>query len=216
LSCEDNDLHFADTLANCPFSYNDFWRLHPEYWLGEECKEGWNKENAPLMTRLVEQVRQKTDSLSQVRGKKILLAVRVPLTVENGISSLYGVSQHSQLPLAVSASSFSHADMVVGDDFSDGYPEEAFLFVKTDNIATFKAVMNDVALEKVEDDQYLTAYDRFEDENNKQQVYAFRIPPETVLKGNNQLKFLSESGIFIVLRIEMALKYGDTDTHGYF
>ncbi len=398
-----NDLHFADTLANCPVSYSDFWRSHPEYWLGEECKEGWKseggldfsheevrehklamiteqlekypmidgyeldflrfpvffktgtgKENAPLMTRLVEQVRQKTDSLSQVRGKKILLAARVPLTIENclykgldikgwvndglidfitittflpsetalpiaqfrkelnntnipiygsvydvaypewspishgmyrgiaaqvyeeggqglslfnfffkkyieegdslgkpkegslvcrlitpdllrelgspetlknknkiytvsdGISSLYGVTQHSQLPLAVSASSFSHADMVVGDDFSDGYPEEALLFVRTDNTATFKAVMNDVTLEKVEGDQYLTAYDRLEDENNKQQVYAFRIPPEVLLKGNNQLKFLSESGISIVLRIEMALKYGDTDTHGYF
>jgi len=398
-----NDLHFADTLANCPRSYSNFWRSHPEYWLGEKCKEGWNskggldfshqevrehklamiteqlekypmidgyeldflrfpvffktgtgKENAPLMTQLVEQVRKKTDSLSHMRGKKILLAVRVPLTVENclykgldikdwvndglidfitittflpsetalpiaqfrkelnnadipiygsvydvaypewspishgmyrgiaaqvyeeggqgvslfnfffkkyleegdsldkpkegslvcslitpdllrelgspetlknrnkiytvsdGISSLYGVLQHSQLPLAVSASSFSHADIVIGDDFPDGYPEEAFLFVKTDGEALFKAFIHDVALERVEGDQYPAAYGRQDVKENKQRFYAYRVPPDILSRGKNPLKFLSESGIFVILRAEIALKYGDTDTHGYF
>ena len=38
-----NDLHF-NSLSASPLSYSDFWKDHPEYWVGE--KVGWNTEGA--------------------------------------------------------------------------------------------------------------------------------------------------------------------------
>ncbi len=48
-------------------------------------KSGEGRGKAPLMTDLVRQVKQSIDSLSHLRGRKILLAVRLPVTVEGSL-----------------------------------------------------------------------------------------------------------------------------------
>ena len=48
-------------------------------------KSGEGKEKAPLITDMVREVKRTIDSLSEVRGHKILLAVRVPVTVEGAL-----------------------------------------------------------------------------------------------------------------------------------
>ena len=40
-----NDLHFADTLGNCPVWYSDFWMNHPQYWTNDP-SQGWNSAGA--------------------------------------------------------------------------------------------------------------------------------------------------------------------------
>lgn len=46
--------------------------------------------------------------------------------------------------------------------------------------------------------------------------YAFILPIESVKQGYNTIVFTGERSSFRVKRIEVALKYGDVKTHGYF
>ena len=56
-------------------------------------KSGEGKEKAPLITDMVREVKRTIDSLSEVRGHKILLAVRVPVTVEGALGKGLDVKQ---------------------------------------------------------------------------------------------------------------------------
>lgn len=142
-----NDLHFADTLANCRLQYPDFWYNHPEYWTGDPTqgmnsanaldfshpevrehklnliyeqldkydmidgydldfmrfivlfKTGEGEKNAPLITDFVKSIKHRIDSLSEVRGKNILLSVRVPQTIEGAMSKGLDVKEWAKLGL---------------------------------------------------------------------------------------------------------------------
>ena len=49
------------------------------------------------------------------------------------------------------------------------------------------------------------------------QVYAFVLPNGALRQGDNTISFVSQQPlIFVVRRLEAALKYGDVTTHGYF
>lgn len=397
-----NDLHFADTVDNCPIHYSDFWMEHPEYWLGDST-QGWHSagalnfaipevrqrkldiiteqlekyemidgfdmdfmrfpvyfktgegpQNAHLITQLVRDVRAKVDSVSNVRGKKILLSVRVPFTMEgctmkgldvrqwvkeglvdfvsigahwkgetampvakfreelgdknipiyasiddgsytprdfhshgafrgmashilsqgadglylfnyyfghlmtdldgemkiedggqvcrvmepsllkelgsletlkgrnkiycesDGVTDTYGILQVGSLPLAVSDSRRSSANIYIGDKVSETVPQEAILFIRTDRPAKFKLEVNGVEVTDMRPD-YPKLYDRYRGVLGDDQVYAFVLPEGALRQGSNQVSFVSQHPmIFVVRRLEAALKYGDVKTHGYF
>ena len=48
-------------------------------------KSGTGPQNAPLMTQLVKDIRQKVDEISAKQGRKILLSARVAPTVEQNM-----------------------------------------------------------------------------------------------------------------------------------
>ena len=51
----------------------------------------------------------------------------------------------------------------------------------------------------------------------EEKEYAFILPDEVLKQGYNRIGFQSEDdGAFTVKRVEIALKYGDVETHGYF
>ena len=56
-------------------------------------KTGEGREKAPLITEMVREIKHTIDSLSAVRGHKILLAVRVPVTVEGALDKGLDVKQ---------------------------------------------------------------------------------------------------------------------------
>ncbi|MGO3241363.1 MAG: hypothetical protein ACTIKD_12935 [Sphingobacteriaceae bacterium] len=62
-------------------------------------KTGEGPEKAPLMTSFVQEVRDMVDSVSAVRGKKILLSARVPLTVEGCLEKGLDVREWHRLGL---------------------------------------------------------------------------------------------------------------------
>ena len=64
---------------------------------------------------------------------------------------------------------------------------------------------------------YPKLYDRCRGLIDNDQVYAFVLPAGTLRQGDNQISFLSQQPLmFVVRRLEAALKYGDVETHGYF
>lgn len=71
----------------------DFMRF-PVYF-----RTGEGPQNAHLITQLVKDVRAKVDSVSKARGKDILLAVRVPLTVEGAMQKGLDVKEWARLGL---------------------------------------------------------------------------------------------------------------------
>ena len=51
----------------------------------------------------------------------------------------------------------------------------------------------------------------------EEKEYAFILPDEVLKQGYNRIGFQSEDNdTFTVKRVEIALKYGDVETHGYF
>lgn len=62
-------------------------------------KSGTGKENAPLMTQLVKDIRKKVDEVSEKRGKKILLTARVAPTVKQNLDKGIDVREWLRLGL---------------------------------------------------------------------------------------------------------------------
>ena len=46
--------------------------------------------------------------------------------------------------------------------------------------------------------------------------YAFVLPVESIQQGYNTVAFHAADSSLLVKRVEIALKYGDVKTHGYF
>jgi len=76
--------------------------------------------------------------------------------------------------------------------------------------------VNGKAVEK-EMPAYTHLYDRERGLEKEEKEYAFILPDEVLKQGYNRIGFQSEDdGAFTVKRVEIALKYGDVETHGYF
>ncbi len=64
---------------------------------------------------------------------------------------------------------------------------------------------------------YVHLYDKERGLEGKEKDYAFILPEKVLKQGYNRIGFQSEKDkIFTVKRVEIALKYGDVKTHGYF
>ena len=64
---------------------------------------------------------------------------------------------------------------------------------------------------------YTRLYDRERGLEGEEKEYAFILPGKVLKQGYNRIAFRSEDdNTFIVKRVEIALKYGDVKTHGYF
>jgi hypothetical protein len=103
----------------------------------------------------------------------------------------------------------------VADDLQTDPPAESVLFIRTDHPEAFAVRVNqtDITQQKPE---YVNLLDRGNNLENAETVYAFLIPVSALKQGNNQVAITSQAGEFMTKRIEIALKYGDAKTHGYF
>lgn len=64
---------------------------------------------------------------------------------------------------------------------------------------------------------YTYLYDRERGLEKGEKEYAFILPDKILKQGYNRICFQSEEEkTFTVKRVEIALKYGDVETHGYF
>jgi hypothetical protein len=128
----------------------------------------------------------------------------------------YQIWNNSPLPIEVSKDNNATFDMFVGDDVEELYPEEAILFVRTSNPANMNVKVNGVAVEMFKP-EYTKLYDKERGLSGNQNVYALVLPQNVLKKGYNTIEAVQNGGDdFSVLRVELALKYGDVETHGYF
>lgn len=127
----------------------------------------------------------------------------------------YHIKPDSPLPFQVSSPE-NEIHVYIGDDVETDQPEEALLFIRTNRPAQYELIYNGTKLEAA-DAEYPALYDRERGLENEQTVDAFSIPVQLLKQGNNRIEFISgPTDPPLILRSEIALKYGAVETHGYF
>lgn len=128
----------------------------------------------------------------------------------------YGLRPDTPLPLTVSPGNRSSVNVYVGDNIRKDRPEEIILFFRTDKPARCGIYINGKEV-KSENPEYVSLYDKAKNLKDRETVYAFKLPSSCLIHGENEVVFQSsEIDSFTVKRLELALKYGDVKTHGYF
>jgi hypothetical protein len=135
--------------------------------------------------------------------------------IDDGSSAAYGYLPDTPLPLAVSATGQSVAELYVADHPAEDQPEEAILFIRTDRPEPLDVSVNGTRLNEQEP-AYVTAFNRDHNLQNTETVYAYRIPVTLLRQGDNSVAFRSQAGEVTVKRLEIALCYGPVETNGYF
>lgn len=155
--------------------------------------------------------------LLQELGSPETLKYRNKIYCLNDNTWEYGMGTVSPLPLAVSENKTSNADIYIGDDPKKTVPEEVILFFRLDKKTEFEVFVNGTKI-TVEKPEYVYTYDRARGLGDKEQEYAFLVPASCIKQGDNTIRFQQKeiSATFNVKRLEVALKYGEVKTHGYF
>jgi hypothetical protein len=128
----------------------------------------------------------------------------------------YSVKPVTSLPLMVETGKVSVASIFIGDDPKTTVPQEVILFVRLNKPSEYVVAVNGVKIVR-ENPEFVQLYDKARGLQSTDQEYAFIIPVTSLKQGYNQISFKSEnSGSFVVKRVEVALKFGDVKTNGYF
>lgn len=128
----------------------------------------------------------------------------------------YQIKPDTPLPLRIESHESKEANIYIGDQVEELRPEETILFIRTNRPASCKILINGKPAGQ-EIPSYTRLYDRERGLEKTEKQYAFALPAEVLKQGYNQLQFYSEEDTaFVVKRVEVALKYGDVQTHGYF
>ena len=127
----------------------------------------------------------------------------------------YGMINQSQLPLTVAKNHVNSALIFIGDNPQEIIPKEVILFFRIDNSSDFEVSINGLKAENNNPD-YVALYDKVRGLSKTDRQYAFVIPSSNIRQGYNKIEFKAKETGFIIKRLEIALKYGDVETHGYF
>ncbi len=131
-------------------------------------------------------------------------------------SGEYGMVPVSPLPLAIQNKEVSEVSIWVGDNPKKTIPVEAVLFFRLDKISTFEISVNGTRI-STEKPEYVQRYDRARGLKPSEGQYAFVVPVSCLKQGYNRIEFKeTAASAFRVKRLELALKYGDVKTNGYF
>lgn len=152
---------------------------------------------------------QELGSLETLKGRNKIYAL------SDGVIQ-YNIKPDSPLPLKIGKDEQKEVDLYIGDSVEEGYPKEAILFIRTNHPIICRLTVNGEAVEK-EMPAYTYLYDRERGLEKGEKEYAFILPDKILKQGYNRICFQSEEEkTFTVKRVEIALKYGDVETHGYF
>lgn len=151
-------------------------------------------------------------SLETLRGRNKLFCLT------DGVSGEYLMKQYTPLPMVVAAERVCEAPIYVGDDVAQTPPQEAILFLRTDRAAAYNLYVNGEKITASSKPEYVSLYDRARGLKKGEQVDAYVLPQGLLHQGENvvKLRVYGEDDLFVVRRLDIALKYGDVKTHGYF
>lgn len=136
--------------------------------------------------------------------------------LDDGASAAYGYKPETPLPLRISSGDIAAAGIFIGDDPVKDKPEEVIIFLRTDKPARFGLMVNGMKVTE-QKPGYIALLDRGKNLRKTEKVYAYLLPASCLKKGDNEVRISSSQAEgFSVKRLEVALKYGDVKTHGYF
>lgn len=177
------------------------------FYFGQYANAGkkYTLEPGSLVCRaMIPELLQELGSLNTLKNRNKIYAL------SDGIRE-YRVDPGSPLPLNVVGNAV--APFFIGDDVKKHPPLEAILFIRNNENTDFKVFVNDILLVE-QHSEYVALYDKARGPKGKECEYAFIVPVNEMIKGYNNIRFEGEG--FVVKRIELALKYGEVETHGYF
>lgn len=154
------------------------------------------------------------DLLNEIGSPETLRRQNKIYSLDDG-NVQYGLKPDTPLPLTVSAENKATANIFIGDDPQKDKPEEMVLFIRTDKPVQCSLWVNDTEV-KTQKPEYVSLYDRGNNLRKDEAVYVYILPVSCLKQGKNEVSFQSSDNVFKVKRLEVALKYGDVKTHGYF
>ena len=147
---------------------------------------------------------------------------RNSLTGRNKLYSLsdgnteYGYHPNTPLPVLVSPWDQINFDFELAETFGDVSPEKVYLFLRFDKQDKIQVFLN--GHNTIEADSTLVRkFQRDSNIKNSEYVIIKSVPVNAVLNGVNKITVRSNSPTPLILkRVELAVRYGAVEKHGYF
>lgn len=150
-------------------------------------------------------------SLATLQGRNKIYCM------SDGVTDAYRALGAAQLPVAVSSGRATDLTIQIADSLKSYTPEEMILFLRTDRPANINLEVNGTKITE-QKPEYVHLYDRDRGMRPENRMYAYILPAGSLHQGENTIRMVDETldNYFVVERVEMALKFGDVKTHGYF
>lgn len=150
-------------------------------------------------------------SLATLQGRNKIYCM------SDGVTDAYRALGAAQLPVAVSSGRATTLTIQIADSLKSYTPEEMILFLRTDRPANINLEVNGTKITE-QKPEYIHLYDRDRGMRPENRMYAYILPAGSLHQGENTIRMVDETldNYFVVERVEMALKFGDVKTHGYF
>lgn len=150
-------------------------------------------------------------SLATLQGRNKIYCM------SDGVTDAYRALGAAQLPVAVSSGRATYLTVQIADSLKSYTPEEMILFLRTDRPANINLEVNGTKITE-QKPEYVHLYDRDRGMRPENRMYAYILPAGSLHQGENTIRMVDETldNYFVVERVEMALKFGDVKTHGYF
>ena len=150
-------------------------------------------------------------SLATLQGRNKIYCM------SDGVTDAYRALGAAQLPVAVSSGRATTLTIQIADSLKSYTPEEIILFVRTDRPANINLEVNGTKITE-QKPEYVHLYDRDRGMRPENRMYAYILPAGSLHQGENTIRMVDETldNYFVVERVEVALKFGDVKTHGYF
>lgn len=150
-------------------------------------------------------------SLATLQGRNKIYCM------SDGVTDAYRALGAAQLPVAVSSGRATALTIQIADSLKSYAPEEMILFLRTDRPANINLEVNGTKITE-QKPEYIHLYDRDRGMRPENRMYAYILPAGSLHQGENTIRMVDETldNYFVVERVEVALKFGDVKTHGYF
>lgn len=176
------------------------------------------QNNLPLLEESGLVRRTRTPELLNEIGSLATLQGRNKIyCMSDGVTDAYRAFGAAQLPVAVSSGRATDLTVQIADSLKSYTPEEMILFLRTNRPANINLEVNGTKITE-QKPEYVHLYDRDRGMRPENRMYAYILPAGSLHQGENTIRMVDETldNYFVVERVEMALKFGDVKTHGYF
>ena len=176
------------------------------------------QNNLPLLEKGGLVRRTRTPELLNEIGSLATLQGRNKIyCMSDGVTDAYRALGAAQLPVAVSSGRATDLTVQIADSLKSYTPEEMILFLRTNRPANINLEVNGTKITE-QKPEYVHLYDRDRGMRPENRMYAYILPAGSLHQGENTIRMVDETldNYFVVERVEMALKFGDVKTHGYF
>ena len=129
----------------------------------------------------------------------------------------YGTYLDYALPASLSSGESLSMDVDLSEDVSLEVPQRAVLFVRVKGEGDWRATWNGESLVRAVCAEGYSAYGLAENIEKDAMVHVFELSPDRLVCGTNMLAIQAPDEVGgEVLRADVAVEYGDPETHGFF